>query len=142
MNTDKPVYVSADGLKKLDAELEELRTSKRAEVAERIHNAMEFGDFSENSELEQAKDRLAKLRGRSGTDAARARVYAIHDLARQGPDARPYLVALARSEEADTLERLAALSALARDRAALSEISAATSDAAVHAKVRALARIE
>ncbi len=64
MNTDKPVYVSADGLKKLEAELEELRTSKRAEVAERIHNAMEFGDFSENSELEQAKNDQAFLEGR------------------------------------------------------------------------------
>lgn len=64
MNTDKPVYVSAEGLRKLEAELEELRTSKRAEVAERIHNAMEFGDFSENSELEQAKNDQAFLEGR------------------------------------------------------------------------------
>ncbi|HEX9436318.1 MAG TPA: transcription elongation factor GreA [Candidatus Limnocylindria bacterium] len=64
MNTDKPVYVSADGLKKLEAELEELRTHKRREVAERIHNAMEFGDFSENSELEQAKNDQAFLEGR------------------------------------------------------------------------------
>ena len=64
MNTDKPVYVSADGLKKMEAELEELRTVKRAEVAERIHNAMEFGDFSENSELEQAKNDQAFLEGR------------------------------------------------------------------------------
>ena len=64
MNNEKPVYVSAEGLKKLEAELEELRTSKRAEVAERIHNAMEFGDFSENSELEQAKNDQAFLEGR------------------------------------------------------------------------------
>ena len=61
---DKPVYVSAEGLKKLEAELEELRTVKRAEVAERIHAAMEFGDFSENSELEQAKNDQAFLEGR------------------------------------------------------------------------------
>ncbi len=64
MNADKPVYVSAEGLKKLESELEELRTSKRTEVAERIHNAMEFGDFSENSELEQAKNDQAFLEGR------------------------------------------------------------------------------
>ena len=64
MNADKPVYVSAQGLKKLEAELEELRTKGRAEVAERIHNAMEFGDFSENSELEQAKNDQAFLEGR------------------------------------------------------------------------------
>ena len=64
MNTDKPVYVSAEGIKKLESELEELRTKGRAEVAERIHNAMEFGDFSENSELEQAKNDQAFLEGR------------------------------------------------------------------------------
>ncbi len=63
-SSDKPVYVSAEGLKKMEAELEELHTVKRAEVAERIHNAMEFGDFSENSELEQAKNDQAFLEGR------------------------------------------------------------------------------
>ncbi|HEV8229786.1 MAG TPA: transcription elongation factor GreA [Candidatus Limnocylindria bacterium] len=63
-NLEKPVYVSADGLKKMQRELEELRTSKRAEVAERIHAAMEFGDFTENSELEQAKNDQAFLEGR------------------------------------------------------------------------------
>jgi transcription elongation factor GreA len=64
MNVDKPVYVSSDGLRKLEAELAELRTQKRAEVAERIHAAMEFGDFSENNELEQAKNDQAFLEGR------------------------------------------------------------------------------
>ncbi|HYK96865.1 MAG TPA: transcription elongation factor GreA [Candidatus Acidoferrales bacterium] len=63
-NLEKPQYVSAEGLKKLQAELEDLRTSKRAEVAERIHAAMEFGDYSENSELEQAKNDQAFLEGR------------------------------------------------------------------------------
>jgi transcription elongation factor GreA len=63
-NLDKPQYVSAEGLKKLQAELEDLRTDKRAEVAKRIHAAMEFGDYSENSELEQAKNDQAFLEGR------------------------------------------------------------------------------
>src|SRR6266699_2485558 len=63
-NLEKPVYVSADGLKKLQAELEELRTTKRTGVAERIHAAMEFGDFTENSQLEQAKNDQAFLEGR------------------------------------------------------------------------------
>ena len=63
-NLEKPQYVSAEGLKKLQAELEELRTVKRQEVAERIHAAMEFGDFTENSELEQAKNDQAFLEGR------------------------------------------------------------------------------
>ncbi len=63
-NLEKPVYVTADGLRKMQAELEELRTTKRTEVAERIHAAMEFGDFTENSELEQAKNDQAFLEGR------------------------------------------------------------------------------
>jgi transcription elongation factor GreA len=64
MSPDKPVPISADGLKKLEAELQELRNVKRHEVAERIHAAMQFGDYSENSELEQAKNDQAFLEGR------------------------------------------------------------------------------
>jgi len=61
---EKPVYVSAEGLKKIQAELEELKSVERQKVAERIHAAMEFGDFTENSELEQAKNDQAFLEGR------------------------------------------------------------------------------
>jgi len=64
MNLDKPVLISAEGLRKLEIELQELRTTKRQEVADRIHSAMEFGDYSENSELEQAKNDQAFLEGR------------------------------------------------------------------------------
>ena len=39
---DRPVPVTPDGLRKLEAELEELRTHKRKEVAERIHAAMQL----------------------------------------------------------------------------------------------------
>jgi transcription elongation factor GreA len=63
-NLEKPVYVSADGLKKIQIELEELKNTGRQRVAERIHAAMEFGDFTENSELEQAKNDQAFLEGR------------------------------------------------------------------------------
>ena len=64
MATDKPVYVSAEGLRKLEEELEHLRTARRKEIAERIHAAMEFGDYSENSELEDAKNEQAFVEGR------------------------------------------------------------------------------
>ena len=63
-NLEKPVYVSADGLKKIHSELDELKAAGRQRVAERIHAAMEFGDFTENSELEQAKNDQAFLEGR------------------------------------------------------------------------------
>ena len=64
VNADKLVYVSADGLKKLEVELSDLKTNQRKVVADRIHAAMEFGDYSENSELEQAKNDQAFLEGR------------------------------------------------------------------------------
>ncbi|HYY54083.1 MAG TPA: transcription elongation factor GreA [Candidatus Dormibacteraeota bacterium] len=64
MATEKPVYVSAEGLHKLEDELEHLRTARRKEISERIHAAMEFGDFSENSELEDAKNEQAFVEGR------------------------------------------------------------------------------
>ena len=63
-NTDKPVYVSPEGLRKLELELEDLKANQRKVVADRIHAAMEFGDYSENSELEQAKNDQAFLEGR------------------------------------------------------------------------------
>jgi transcription elongation factor GreA len=66
-NLEKPVYVSADGLKKIQSELEDLKSAGRQRVAERIHAAMEFGDFTENSELEQAKNDQAFLEGRIQT---------------------------------------------------------------------------
>src|SRR5881392_4386953 len=63
-NLEKPVYVSADGLKKIQSELDDLKAAGRQRVAQRIHAAMEFGDYSENSELEQAKNDQAFLEGR------------------------------------------------------------------------------
>ena len=63
-NLEKPVYVSADGLKKIQTELDDLKAAGRQRVAQRIHAAMEFGDFTENSELEQAKNDQAFLEGR------------------------------------------------------------------------------
>ena len=47
---NKPTYLSKDGLKKLRTELEEMITVKRPEVADRIHDAKEHGDLSENAE--------------------------------------------------------------------------------------------
>jgi transcription elongation factor GreA len=61
---DRPVLLTQDGLKKLQAELEELKTAKRAEIAERIKYAMDFGDISENAEYEDAKNEQGMLEGR------------------------------------------------------------------------------
>ncbi|MCL5116967.1 MAG: transcription elongation factor GreA [Firmicutes bacterium] len=64
---EKELLVSPEGLKKLEAELEHLTTVKRREVAERIKTAREFGDISENSEYEDAKNEQAFIEGRIQT---------------------------------------------------------------------------
>lgn len=61
---EKEVLVSSEGLKKLEEELLHLKTVKRQEVAERIRQAREFGDISENSEYEDAKNEQAFIEGR------------------------------------------------------------------------------
>ena len=62
--TDKEVYLTPEGLKKLEAELEFLKTVKRREVAERIRVSLEFGDISENAEYDNAKEEQAFIEGR------------------------------------------------------------------------------
>lgn len=61
---EKEVILTVDGLKKLEDELELLKSVKRREVAERIKQAIEFGDISENSEYEDAKNEQAFIEGR------------------------------------------------------------------------------
>ena len=56
--------ITPEGLEKLKQEIEELSTTKRREVAERIKEAREFGDISENSEYDDAKNEQAMLESR------------------------------------------------------------------------------
>jgi len=60
----KDVILTPDGLVKLQAELEVLSTDRRREVAERIKEAREFGDITENSEYDDAKNEQAMLEAR------------------------------------------------------------------------------
>ena len=60
----KDVILTPEGLKKLKDELELLSTAKRREVAERIKEAREFGDISENSEYDDAKNEQAMVESR------------------------------------------------------------------------------
>ncbi len=62
--SDKEVILTLDGLNKLEAELNQLKTIKRREIAERIKQAIGFGDISENSEYEDAKNEQAFVEGR------------------------------------------------------------------------------
>ncbi|MCF6094671.1 transcription elongation factor GreA [Microaerobacter geothermalis] len=62
--SEKEVILTPDGLKRLEEELEELKSVKRKEVAERIKEAISYGDISENSEYEEAKNEQAFIEGR------------------------------------------------------------------------------
>ncbi|SDK88135.1 transcription elongation factor GreA [Natronincola ferrireducens] len=62
--TDKEVVLTAKGLKKIEDELEHLKTVRRKEVAERIKQAIAFGDISENSEYDEAKNEQAQVEER------------------------------------------------------------------------------
>ncbi|WP_150275606.1 transcription elongation factor GreA [Paenibacillus tepidiphilus] len=62
--SDKEVILTPDGLKRLEEELENLKSVKRREVAERIKVAIGYGDISENSEYEDAKNEQAFIEGR------------------------------------------------------------------------------
>ena len=57
----KETILTYEGLKKLEEELEYLKTEKRREVAERIRVALGFGDLSENSEYDEAKNEQAQV---------------------------------------------------------------------------------
>lgn len=61
---DKETILTQDGLKKYEEELENLKSVKRREVAERIKIAIGYGDISENSEYEDAKNEQAFIEGR------------------------------------------------------------------------------
>jgi transcription elongation factor GreA len=80
---EKETLLTPEGLRKLEEELDFLKTVKRKEVAERIKQAKEFGDLAENSEYEDAKNDQAFTEGRILTLEAMlrtARVIDNHDV--------------------------------------------------------------
>ena len=60
----KAIKITDDGLKKLKEELEYLKTEGRADIAEKIKVARGYGDLSENSEYDEAKNEQAKIEAR------------------------------------------------------------------------------
>ncbi|HET7578014.1 MAG TPA: transcription elongation factor GreA [Bacillales bacterium] len=64
MAEEKKHYMTAEGKQKLEEELNTLKTEKRKEVVERIKVARSFGDLSENSEYDAAKDEQAFVESR------------------------------------------------------------------------------
>lgn len=58
------IVLTVKGRKKIEEELEELKVVRRKEVAQRIKQAIDFGDISENSEYDEAKNEQAQLEER------------------------------------------------------------------------------
>lgn len=65
--SNQDIVLTADGLKKVQAELDELKSVARKRVAERIREAKQFGEIGENSEYEDAKAEQAQIEGRIET---------------------------------------------------------------------------
>jgi transcription elongation factor GreA len=59
-----PTFLTREGFQKLQDELEQLRTTKRQEIASRLREAMEGGELIENAEYEAAKNEQAFIEGR------------------------------------------------------------------------------
>jgi transcription elongation factor GreA len=64
LNDSKEIILTPEGLSKLQNELDELKTVHRREVNDRIRQAKEYGDLSENAEYEDAKQEQAFIEGR------------------------------------------------------------------------------
>lgn len=62
--TDKQLVLTSEGLKKLENELDTLKSVTRNEVSEKIKVARSFGDLSENSEYDEAKNEQARVEAR------------------------------------------------------------------------------
>ncbi len=82
----KDVILTAEGLEKLKEELVYLQGQKRGEVAQRIKEAREFGDISENSEYDDAKNEQAMLEARIASLEDKLRSAAVIDPAELDKD--------------------------------------------------------
>src|SRR3979409_2419848 len=82
----KDVILTPEGLEKLKKEIEVLSTDKRREVAERIKEAREFGDISENAEYDDAKNEQAMLEARIASLEEKLRSATVIDPSDLGTD--------------------------------------------------------
>jgi transcription elongation factor GreA len=82
----KDVILTPEGLANLKAELEQLSTIRRREVASRIKEAREFGDISENAEYDDAKNEQAMLEARIASLEDKLRAATVIDSTDLGTD--------------------------------------------------------
>lgn len=83
---EKEVILTTEGLRRLEEELSNLKSVRRREVAERIKQAIEFGDITDNSEYEDAKNEQAFIEGQIITLEKMLRNARVIDAAEVGTD--------------------------------------------------------
>ena len=94
----KSVLLTAEGLKQLEEELDLLKGEKRKEIAEKIKVARSYGDLSENSEYDDAKNEQAILEARIATIEATLKVAVIIDENELGADQSVHVGSLVKVE--------------------------------------------
>ena len=93
----KPTMLTAEGLKKLEDELVYLQNEKRKEIAEKIKVARSFGDLSENSEYDDAKNEQAIMEARISTIEAILKTAVLIDESETSNE-RVHLTSVVKSE--------------------------------------------
>ena len=94
----KSVLLTAEGLKQLEEELDLLKGEKRKEIAEKIKVARSYGDLSENSEYDDAKNEQAILEARIATIEATLKVAVVIDENEVGADQSVHVGSLVKVE--------------------------------------------
>ena len=94
----KSVLLTAEGLKQLEEELDLLKGEKRKEIAEKIKVARSYGDLSENSEYDDAKNEQAILEARIATIEATLKVAVVIDENDLGSDQSVHVGSLVKVE--------------------------------------------
>ncbi len=94
----KSVLLTAEGLKQLEEELDLLKGEKRKEIAEKIKVARSYGDLSENSEYDDAKNEQAILEARIATIEATLKVAVVIDENELGSDQSVHVGSLVKVE--------------------------------------------
>lgn len=64
MPEKQPIYLTAEGAAKLEAELQDLKGPQREAISKRLHDAIQMGDLSENADYHKAKEDQGFLEGR------------------------------------------------------------------------------
>ena len=83
---ERETILTASGLRKLEEELDHLKTTRRKEVAERIKQAKEFGDLSENAEYDAARHEQGLIEGRISELEVKTRAAQVIDVSKLSGD--------------------------------------------------------